>query len=131
MGPWAFYTFDLSNVEEMTLRGRRVDHAMRIASAMIGTIEWEIIEPLDDRSVYAEHLRVHGEGLHHVMFDVDNYSDAKAQITQTGCPEIVSGKWFGHPYSYLDTRKSLACITEIWSPPAAGQELPPPEWTYP
>lgn len=131
IGPWGFYTLDPSNVEEMTLRGKRVDHAMRVASAMIGNIEWEIIEPLDDQSVYAEHLRVHGEGLHHVMFEVDSYSDAKSQITRTGCPEIVSGKAFGYPYSYLDTQKSLGCIAEIWSPPAAGQELPPAEWTYP
>jgi methylmalonyl-CoA/ethylmalonyl-CoA epimerase len=131
IGPWSFYRFDPSNVEQMTIRGKRVDHGMRIASAMIGDIEWEIIEPLDDRSVYAEHLRTHGEGLHHILFDVDDYSSAKARLSGMGFQEMVGGKWNGYPYSYFDTQRSLACLTEIWSPPPPGQPLPQPESTYP
>jgi len=131
IGPWTFYTLNPSNVEGMTIHGKRVDHAMRIAYAAIGDTGWEIIEPLDDRSVYADHLRKHGEGIHHVMFDVDNYADAKMQISQAGCQEIVSGALLGHPYSYFNTQDSIACITEIWSPPAAGVEIPPPDGTYP
>jgi 4-hydroxyphenylpyruvate dioxygenase-like putative hemolysin len=131
MGPWTFYTFDPSKVEGMTVHGRRVDHAMRTGHATIGDIDWEIIEPLDDRSIYAEHLRKHGEGLHHVLFDVEDYVQAQAQIIRTGGAEITSGNWFGHPYSYFDTQNSLGCIAEIWSPPAAATELPPVEGTYP
>jgi methylmalonyl-CoA/ethylmalonyl-CoA epimerase len=131
IGPWTFYTFDPSCVQEMTLRGKRIDHSIRIGTAMIGDIEWEIIEPLDDRSIYSEHLKTRGEGLHHIMFDVENYAAAKAHLSQTGSSEIVSGKWHGHPYSYFDVQNSLACLAEIWSPPAAGTELPPPDGTFP
>jgi len=131
IGPWRLYTFDPSNIEEMTIRGKRVDHSMRTGCTMIGDIEWELIEPLDDRSVYAEYLRVHGEGLHHIMFAVEDYRAAKAHICRRGYQEIVSGKWYGHPYSYFDTQNSLACVTEIWSPPETDKELPPPDGTYP
>jgi len=131
IGPWAFYTFDPSNVAEMTLRGKRVDHAMRIGTALIGDVEWEIIEPLDDRSIYAEHLRIHGEGLHHILFDVENYAEARETLSQRGCEEIVSGKVYDYPFSYFDASRSLACLVEIWSPPAAGTEFPPPDGSYP
>ncbi len=131
IGPWGFWTFDPSCVETMMVRGKRIDHAMRIASTMIGEVEWEIIEPLDERSVYAEHLRQHGEGLHHVLFDVDNYEGARSQLTGLGFEELASGRWHGHPYSYIDTQRSLACIAEIWAPPASRDPLPPPEKTYP
>ena len=67
IGPWTFYTFDPakqdSKVEDMVIRGKRVDHAMGMGHAMVGDIDWEIIEPLDDKSLYAEHLKQHGEGI--------------------------------------------------------------------
>lgn len=131
MGPWTFRTFQPSNVGDMTVRGQRVDHAMRTAHAWIGDVDWEIIEPLDDKSIYAEHLRTHGEGLHHILFGVDDYAAARARLEAGGHRELASGKWVGNPYSYFDTQKSLACITEIFSPPADRKSLPPPDGTYP
>lgn len=131
LGPWTFYTFEPSRVADMTVRGKRVDHAMRTAHARIGDIDWEIIEPLDDKSIYAEHLRTHGEGLHHILFDVADYAAAKAHMELQGHRELASGTWLGKPYSYLDTRTSLACIAEIFSPPADGQKPPPADATYP
>jgi 4-hydroxyphenylpyruvate dioxygenase-like putative hemolysin len=131
MGPWKFFTFDSSNATDMKVRGRRVDHAMRIALATIGDVELEIIEPLDDKSIYAEHLRTHGEGLHHILFDVGNYETAAAHLLRNGCPEITSGTWHGYRYAYFDTCHSLGCLTEIYSPPPEGTEPPPPERTYP
>jgi 4-hydroxyphenylpyruvate dioxygenase-like putative hemolysin len=131
MGPWTFFTFDPSKVQQMMVHGKRVDHAMRTAHARIGEIDWEIIEPLDDKSIYAEHLRTHGEGLHHVLFDVEDYAAAKAHIEAQGHAELASGKWVGNPYGYFDTQKSLACIVELWSPPADSKDLPPPDATYP
>lgn len=131
IGPWRFKTLDPTNVSDMTVRGRRVDHAMRIAIARIGDIEWELIEPLDDRSIYAEHLRAHGDGLHHIMFDVGDYEKATAQFLRAGCPQITSGTWHGYQYAYFDTGRALGCLTEICSPPTEDAELPPPEHTYP
>jgi methylmalonyl-CoA/ethylmalonyl-CoA epimerase len=90
IGPWRFKTLDPSSVEDMKVRGLRVDHAMRIGIAMIGEVEWELIEPLDDKSIYAEHLRIHGEGLHHILFDVGNYQQTCALFHKTGAEEIAA-----------------------------------------
>ncbi len=131
VGPWRFRTFNPTNVADMRVRGHRVDHAMRIAIAMIGDMELEIIEPLDDKSIYAEHLRAHGEGLHHILFEVRDYETAAAQFLRADCPEIASGKWYGYRYAYFDTSRSLGCLSEIYSPPPEGTEPAPIEHTYP
>jgi methylmalonyl-CoA/ethylmalonyl-CoA epimerase len=104
---------------------------MRIGISMIGETEWELIEPLDDKSIYAEHLRSHGEGLHHILFDVSDFEESAAQFLRTGCPQIASGTWHGFRYAYFDARGSLGCLTEIYAPPPGDWQLPPPEHTYP
>lgn len=135
IGPWTFYTFDPakkdSKVEDMVIRGKRVDHAMRMGHAMVGDIDWEIIEPLDDKSLYAEHLKQHGEGIHHVLFDVEDFQDTQEHLREKGYDEIVSGQWAGNPYCYFDLKGSLGCIAEFWSPPKDFKTLPSPESTYP
>src|SRR5436190_117758 len=70
IGPWDFYTFGPSNVKELTVHGQQTEHGWRTGAAKIGNIEIELIEPLDDRSIYAEHLRTRGEGIHHLLFNV-------------------------------------------------------------
>jgi hypothetical protein len=67
--------------------------------------------------------------VHHILFDVDHYGGARAHLCRKGYAEAASGNWYGHPYSYFDTQKSLACIAEIWSPPATLADLPAPDGT--
>ena len=54
IGPWTIYTFDPSNVTDMVVRDERVDHAMRLAFTFIDDVMWELIQPLDDKTIYAE-----------------------------------------------------------------------------
>lgn len=121
IGPWSFVQLDRETVSDMMVHGRRVDHAMLIGHATFGDIDWEVIQPLDDKSIYAEHLRTKGEGLHHILFGVDNYDNARGLLTAKGFAEIASGRWNGNPYSYFDTQRTLGCLAEIWSPPAIAE----------
>jgi glyoxalase/bleomycin resistance protein/dioxygenase superfamily protein len=130
IGPWCFYTFTPDSVENMRVHGERVDHAMRIGSARIGEIEWELIQPLDDNSIYAEHLQQYGEGLHHVLVDAGEYDEARARLSRDFL-EVASGEWAGHPYSYFDTRESLGCLVEICREPTRDAVLPPPDGRFP
>ena len=105
IGPWKVYTFDPNTVKDMILRGKREDYAMRLALAEIGNVQWELIQPLDDKSIYAEFLKEHGEGLHHVALGVRNYEEAMELAKERGVGVIQGGTWFGFTYTYLDTRK--------------------------
>lgn len=130
IGPWSVYTFNPDTVKDMILRGKREDYAMRLALAQVGNVQWELIQPLDDKSIYAEFLKGHGEGLHHVALGVRSYDEAMKLAKEKGVSVIQGGTWFGFTYTYLDTRADLATIAEIYNQPE-GWQFPEPEATYP
>ena len=66
IGPWEIYEFNPGNVDRMVKDDAPAEYAMRIAVTMVGSVQWELIQPLDDTSMYAEFLATKGEGLHHV-----------------------------------------------------------------
>src|SRR6185295_10788261 len=76
IGPWQIYEFNPDTVSEMMKDGEPAEFAFRLALAMIGTTQWELIQPLDDKSMYAEFLAEKGEGLHHVALGVPDYTEA-------------------------------------------------------
>jgi methylmalonyl-CoA/ethylmalonyl-CoA epimerase len=132
IGPWRFYTLDPANTSNMRFRGRPVEHAFRAALADLDNLTLELIEPLDGASVYSEHLRLHGEGLHHLAFAVDDYDTACNSLVKGGFAELQAGRPYGvNDYSYFDTAGALGFITEIYSKDAPGKSFPPPELAVP
>jgi catechol 2,3-dioxygenase-like lactoylglutathione lyase family enzyme len=130
IGPWTIYEFNPKTVKDMIIRDKREDYAMRLALCNIGKVQWELIEPKDDKSIYAEFLRTHGEGLHHVAFGVENYKEAMKFFHSKGHKIIQGGTWHGFTYTYLTTEKDLKCIAEIYDVPV-GFEWPEPDAIYP
>jgi len=130
IGPWSIYTFDPSTVKNLTVRGKPVEHAMRVAIAMVGDLMWELIQPLDDKSIYAEFLQEHGEGIHHILFEVGDFHRAEASFKERGHELCQGGQMGGIRYAYFDTRETLHTIAEIASL-GENESLPPPEATYP
>jgi methylmalonyl-CoA/ethylmalonyl-CoA epimerase len=129
IGPWDIYEFNSGNVEGMVKDDEPADFAMRIAITTVGTVQWELIEPLDDRSMYAEHLAEHGEGLHHVGVGVRSYDDAMRTLSAKGHSRLQGGHYNGVTFSYLSTDRDLHVITEIFDgAPGADQR---PDAVYP
>ncbi len=130
IGPWGIYTFDKSTVSDMIIRNQRVDYAMRLAVTQIGGVQWELIEPLDEKSIYAEFLKEHGEGLHHVAFAVDNYDKVMTFLQGKGMGVLQGGTWQDLKYTYIESEDTMSCIAEIYNR-QEGRKPPPPEATYP
>src|SRR5262249_11380112 len=84
IGPWEIHEFHPGDVEDLVKDDRPAQYGMRIAIATIGRVEWELIEPLDDRSNYAEFLRSKGEGVHHIQVAVDDYDVALNALREKG-----------------------------------------------
>jgi len=130
VGPWKLYTLNPSNTSNTTFHGRLVQHSFRAALTEFGDVEWELIQPLDNRSVYAEHLAAHGEGLHHVAFEVEDFEKVTKELKSKGYENVQSGRVFGNDtYVYFNLNQGLACIAELNSNPEAP--MPAPESTYP
>jgi hypothetical protein len=132
IGPWGFYDLNPNTTHNLTLRGKPVTHAFRVAVAYVGDVQLELIEPLEGDNIYTEHLATHGEGLHHIQFQVENFDDAKAHFKEKGYAELQSGQPFGVcTYLYFDTDKHLASILELGSGVTSGKSFPAPDRTYP
>src|SRR5688572_1905313 len=54
------------------------DQNVRLTHLDLGTGHLQLVEPLTPDHPLSEHLRKHGEGLHHICFQVDNVSQAIA-----------------------------------------------------
>jgi hypothetical protein len=85
-----------------TPRGR-VDCTLKLAVNRAGPVEIELIQVLGGESPHREHLRRHGEGLHHVRFRVDTLDPKLAALRAEGF-EVVFVKRFGPrvAFAYLE-----------------------------
>jgi methylmalonyl-CoA/ethylmalonyl-CoA epimerase len=120
IGPWEFYVYDQFNVREMRVHDEGVDHAWRAAGFQLGRIQLELIEPLDDKSLYAKHLETRGEGIRHILFGVNENEDARNRMERAGHRELGTGVVDNVRYSYFDTEQSLGCVVEILFPAGIG-----------
>ncbi|MEA5114075.1 MAG: VOC family protein [Geobacteraceae bacterium] len=130
IGPWNIYEFNPDTVSDMIIEGKEVKYAMRLALCNIGDVQWELIEPKDDKSIYASFLKEHGGGLHHVAFGTDNYEKTVQFYKDKGRPVLQGGTWKGLTYTYLDSREDLGVIAEIYNL-VPDFKWPEPEGVYP
>lgn len=81
---------------------------MRFRMVKLANIEFEIMEPTDEKGLIAKFIRDRGEGLHHLAFAVDDLADRLSFLKQQGCQlinesplDILGGKvGFVHPKAF-------------------------------
>jgi methylmalonyl-CoA/ethylmalonyl-CoA epimerase len=128
IGPWEIFGFDPENVADMREDGEPVERSWRLALAHVGRVQWELIEPLDEESVYARFLAETGGGLHHVGVAVPDFDETLAKQAERGNGVLLGGEYKGIRFAYLDTVRDLGFVTEIFSgAPGADQQ---PDATY-
>ena len=91
-----------------TIRGATADCRLRIAVNNEGPIEIELIQVLEGDTPHSEHLRAHGEGLHHVRFRVQGI-DAKLEELERAGYTTVFFKRFGPgaAFAYLEAPAAI------------------------
>jgi len=130
IGPWYFYTMDKSNMHDTKVNGQQAEFSMKVAFADLEGLQLELIQPLDD-NIYSEFLDEHGEGMHHIACDVEDFDQTIADLSQKGVKVLQEGVTdAGLGFAYLDTRRIMSCITEIYNIPK-DIVYPAPEKIYP
>ena len=124
IGPWDIYEFNPGNVAGMHENGEPVERSWRLAIARVGEVQWELIEPLDDDSVYARFLTEHGPGVHHIGVGVRDYEATLGELGGRGHDVLLGGEYNGIRFSYLSTDRDLGVITEVFSD-APGEDQKP------
>ena len=82
IGPWDIHEFNAGNEEDLHEHGQPVERSWRLAITMVGGVQWELIEPLDDESDYARFLAAKGEGVHHVAVAPTNFDRSLADMAK-------------------------------------------------
>jgi methylmalonyl-CoA/ethylmalonyl-CoA epimerase len=115
IGPWDIHEFNPGNVKDLREYGQPVERSWRLAVAMVGQVMWELIEPLDDESVYARFLAEKGEGVHHIGVAAPAFDETVAAQAKRGHGVVLSGEFNGIRVAYLATDRDLGVIIEIFS----------------
>ena len=85
-GPFQVATYEM---KDCTIRGRQADCALRLAINSSGPVEIELIEVVAGETTHSEHLKRHGEGLHHVRFRVDDLEPKVAELEAAGYRTVM------------------------------------------
>src|SRR5271157_2180425 len=73
IGPFRFIEWPNRPDSKYYFRGREEHIKIRQAFTQVGTLELELIQPLEgERNAYRQFLDERGGGIHHVLFEVDD-----------------------------------------------------------
>lgn len=116
IGPWAVFDWEPPLVFDRKYYGKASWARERIALTQVGDVQLELVQPVDGDSIYADWLKEHGEGLHHLNFLVDDVDATVVILEQEGFPSLQGGK-FGPKekpgaFNYIDIKPLRA----IWEP---------------
>lgn len=96
----------------------------------------EIMQPLFGPSIFQEHLDRHGEGIHHLAFDMGlrPWDERLAAFAQRGFPVSQSGRFNrDNAFAFFDTEAATGTTFEtydtpsgyVWPEPDAGDQAAP------
>lgn len=109
----------VSPLPDCTIRGVQADCTLRLAVTVEAPLEIELIQVVEGETTHSEHLKQHGEGLHHVRFRVKGI-DGKLEALEGAGFETVFFKRFGPDlaFAYLETPKeSGSSVIELLETP--------------
>ncbi len=132
IGPWHIYTYGRPLLKAMSYYGQPADYRMRLALSQGGSTRLELIEIKSGDTIYADFVREHGYGLHHLGLLVDDMQAGIAAMEAAGFRMIMDGSGHGLDgdghFAYFDTEKLLGVTLELIERPARRH---PPEAIYP
>ncbi len=129
IGPWDIYEYGPATVRNSVYRGKPNKQRYKLAVCWLGPVQYELMQPIDEYSIYNEFLEENGgaSGLQHFKL---YYKDCKAQIKKLkakGYEVIQSGEIGDDEFYYLSTKDNIGAVIEIGN---AGS-IPAPLRTYP
>ncbi|MBW6535009.1 MAG: VOC family protein [Mariniphaga sp.] len=93
-------------------KGKPTDARAKLAFFRLENITIELIEPVGKKSTWYEHLKKHGEGFHHIAFNVEGMEEKIVYLENRGGKLLQKGDFTGGSYSYVDMSE-LGIIFEL------------------
>jgi hypothetical protein len=83
--------------------GKPGDFKMQLAFTRVGNIVYELIQVLEGKTIYEDFLNEHGEGVHHLGYEISDLTKWTEAYRKAGIKPIMSGERTGLKWAYLDT----------------------------
>lgn len=113
IGPFRLVEWPIPGIDpQSTYHGEPRSYRILVGFARLGAAQIELVEPLDDRSIWSDFLASHGPGLHHFRITVANFDETVAALQAAGFENIASGTGahVGSRWAYFDTADLLEGI---------------------
>lgn len=79
------------------------EFAVKLVFVKFGPVQLELLQPLDDKSIWAKFITEKGEGIHHVAFGVSNYDEMVEKFDAQKHKLLVAASFEGCRWCYYDT----------------------------
>jgi methylmalonyl-CoA epimerase len=93
---------------------------VRLTYLDLGNTYLQLVEPLDGESAVARWLAEHGDGLHHLCFEVEELGGALARLRPDGEPQPALGSGRGRPTGFVAGEPPHGVPIEL-TPPEDGR----------
>lgn len=124
-------TRETMRIPGRTYRGEAEDFACRMYFYQFSTIELEIIQPLCGRSCWSDYLTANGDGIHHLLFDLNDSTPAIAGLSGHGIEIEQRGRALPYGehafWAYLNSQAALGFTMEATNRSERPQPQSKPE----
>lgn len=126
IGGWQIMEIGSENTENVRLYGRPVEWKSKIAITMVGSVMWELIQPINENDLFGRFLAERGGvgGVHHIAVSTPDFQRVVQEQAARGNESILSGTFSGVEVHYLSTERELGVILEVFSGFPEGIEKP-------
>jgi methylmalonyl-CoA/ethylmalonyl-CoA epimerase len=77
---------------------------VRLVFVKFGTMTIELLQPLDNKSIWSKFIEEKGEGIHHIAYGVSNYDEMVNLFQKKKFPMLVAASFEGERWCYFDTK---------------------------
>lgn len=130
MGFWSFSYFNPETVSDMQINEVPQNHDFIVATGMVGNVEIEFMQAYDDKSIYAEYLKLKGEGIQHICMLIEDFNETLKYMKGRGQIIKQYGDWYGCKYLYMSSENDLKFSVELYDAPPEFRR-PPAAFSYP
>lgn len=103
LGIGPFTPMKLPPERQEWFRGNPMQAEFNIMGARVGGVQLELIQPVEGDSPHREFLGLKGEGIQHVMFQVDDVDHEITRLTAKGCTVLLEAHMpGGRRLAYID-----------------------------
>jgi len=118
VGPWLVKTLGSQNLSDLVLKNgavREQSFKYRIALAMIGDLQIELLEANAETPIYMDFLKRTGGGIHHIkeMIGDERMDSELASYESIGVQNIFGANYYHSTFNNLDAVEKLGVFIEI------------------